>query len=114
MRRAERLVAAGVIDKVSLGRTDSFRSVAYTYFAEEDDDDDEDPPIESGAAGGGAGAGARGGINATNSTIPSSVATDQPQASSSTEVLCVRAVGEDLYHHLRVVLGRCRCPSRHP
>ena len=101
-------MAAGVIDKVSLGRTDSFRSVAYTYFTEEYDDDEEDPPTDSGGAGAGAGVGSRGGNNGTDPATPSSAATDQPQVSSGAEVVCVRAVGEDLYHHLRAVLGKCR------
>ena len=114
MRRAERLVAAGVIDKVSLGRTDSFRSVAYTYFTEEDDDDDEDVSNDVGAVGGAvAGVGARGGNNGTNTTTSLSVVTDQPSASSNTEGMGVRAVGEDLYHHLRVVLGRYQCHTSH-
>jgi len=111
MRRAERLVAAGVIDKVSLGRTDSFRSVAYTYFTEEDDDEDEDVSTDVGTVGGGAvaGAGTRGSNNGTNSTTTLSIVTGQQlSTSSNTEGMgAVRAVGEDLYHHLRAVLGRC-------
>jgi len=101
MRRAERLVAAGVIDKMSLGRSDSFRSVAYTYLSEEDaggDDDDDAADVTGRVAADGAPAAA------------DALALDGAGADGSGG----RALGEDLYHHLRAVLGVRRLPDGAP
>lgn len=79
MRRSERLVSIGVIDKV-VGNSDSFRSVAYCYIAD----------VEA----------------------PTTVTTDSSNNNNNNSdllgtgnVVCDKVYGQDLYNHLRIVLG---------
>lgn len=72
MRRSERLVSIGVIDKVA-GNPDTFRSVAYSYIADAE--------------------------------APSSSVTGSPADLTKGNYVCDKVYGQDLYNHLRIVLG---------
>ena len=84
IRRSERLVSLGVIEKVP-GAADSLRSVAYSYLSE----------------------------YACSGGEPTDTFTDLKDASQLPETMA-RATGNDLFNHLKIVLGIARLPSTTP
>ena len=109
MRRAERLVAAGIIKKVC-GRSESFRSVSYCYFS---DDEEEEPSVVIKASS----AGPRADETSSASSRRSSLQPPAPQSSGvqiEVSPTARKVVGEDLYHHLRAILNIKKLPDKAP
>jgi hypothetical protein len=106
MRRAERLVAAGIINKVG-GQRESFRSVAYCYFSDEEDDGPSFPIPATAVVEGDGMTGAQSGQRPNNSSTPSLKRIPNikdPKQGQDRWGAENRAVGEDLYHYLRITL----------
>jgi Cullin family len=109
MRRAERLVAAGIIKKVC-GRSESFRSVSYCYFS---DDEEEEPTVAIKASA----ASPRADVASSTSSRRPSLQPSTPQSSGmqiEVSPAARKVVGEDLYHHLRSVLNIKKLPDKAP
>jgi Cullin family len=107
MRRAERLVAAGIIKKVC-GRSESFRSVSYCYFS---DDEEEESTVVIKASATGPRA------DEASSSRRSSLQPPTPQSSGvqiEVSTTARKVVGEDLYHHLRSILNIKKLPDKAP
>lgn len=109
MRRAERLVAAGIIKKVC-GRSESFRSVSYCYFS---DDEEEEPAVVIKTSS----VNPRADETNSASSRRSSLQPPTPQSSGiqiEVSPAARKVVGEDLYHHLRSVLNIKKLPDKAP
>jgi hypothetical protein len=110
IRRAERLVSAGIIKKIN-SRSETFRSVAYCYFSD-DEEESPSPPLKVSAA--------------TSRVMQSDMGSNRKSAlrvsvnplDSPQDIISAedggKVVGEDLYHRLRDVLNIKRLPDNAP
>ena len=110
IRRAERLVSAGIIKKIN-SRSETFRSVAYCYFSE-DEEESPSPPLKVSAA--------------TSRVMQADLGSNRKSAlrisvnplESPQDIISAedggKVVGEDLYHRLRDVLNIKRLPDNTP
>jgi Cullin family len=110
IRRAERLVSAGIIKKIN-SRSETFRSVAYCYFSD-NEDENPSPPLKVSTATSRVMQSDLGSIRKTALRI-SVNPLESPQDVISAED-GGKVVGEDLYHRLRDVLNIKRLPDNAP
>ena len=110
IRRAERLVSAGIIKKIN-SRSETFRSVAYCYFSD-DEEESPSPPLKVSAAT------SRVMQSDLGSTRKSALRISVNPLESPQDIINVedggKVVGEDLYHRLRDVLNIRRLPDNAP
>ena len=111
IRRAERLVSAGIIKKIN-SRSETFRSVAYSYFS--DDEENPSTPLKVSVAASRVTQTDLGlGSNRKSALRISINPADGPQDVINAEDGS-RVTGEDLYHRLRDVLNIKRLPDNAP
>ena len=112
IRRAERLVSAGIIKKIN-SRSETFRSVAYSYFSEDEVESPSTPVKVSVAASRVTQTDLGPGLNRKSALRISINPADGPQHVINAEDGS-RVTGEDLYHRLRDVLNIKRLPENAP
>ena len=110
IRRAERLVSAGIIKKIN-SRSETFRSVAYCYFSD-DEEESPSPPLKVSVATSRV-MQAELGSNRKSILRISVNPLESPQDIINAED-GGKVVGEDLYHRLRDVLNIKRLPDNAP